>query len=148
MESYPSIFGIESPKIIDLESNTILLEHSIIINDIPSKDFIRHESIITRHREWIIKGVKRLFEINLLLYKYESGALTKYNTLKALENNYIAQLFRRKDGVQFKDAGNNNVRFYVLEISERWIDRYDYPDILNIKFISEKYIDITKSVVP
>jgi len=143
----PSIFGVQSPKVV-FETATITLDYSIIIQDRPVPDLILHESIINRHREWVVLGKHWVFEINLLLFKYTTGAAAKYAAVKAMEGGYVDQLFRRTDGVALKDSSSTLIRFLVEEVSETYLDTPDFPDILRIRFISENYIDITKSIKP
>jgi len=141
-----SIFGIESPKVV-FETATILLENSIILNDRSVKDVLIHESILDRHREIVVKGIHWLFEINLFLFKYGVDAQAKYDELKAMERGYVDQLFRRRDGSPIKYSTPADIRFVVDEITEYYIDRWDYPDVLNIRFLSENYINIQSSAI-
>lgn len=141
-----SIFGIQSPKFVK-GANTYLLDHSVIIKDAPEQDIIMHESILNRHREFVIKGKHWVFEINLLLFKYGVDAQDKYDELKPLERTLVDQLFRRKDGIAIKDSTNTLVKFFIDEITETYLNRWDFPDVLRIRFVSEKYVDMTKSVI-
>lgn len=141
-----SFFGISYPK-VTYNGNPLLLEHSVILNDRLIPDIIMQESIVNRHREWVVKGKHHLFEINFYLFKYGENKQDKYDEIKAMERNYVSQLFRRSDGVQIKDSSNADVQFLCDEVSEFYIKRYDYPDVLRIKFLSENYVDMTKSVI-
>lgn len=141
-----SIFGIEAPKFIK-DSTTILLDHIIVLNDNPELEIIRQESIINRHREWVVIGDHWTFEINILLFKFEDDALTIYNTIKDYEYEIVDSLYRRRDGIAFKDADNNDVPFRLDYVHEFYIDRWDYPDLLNLKFSSQERVVIEKSAI-
>jgi len=141
-----SLFGIQAPKYI-VGSTTVNLDHWITLDDGPEDDIIMHESIINRHREWVVKGQHWIFSGNLLLFKY-ADPQTKYDELKPDEYTLVDQLFRRRDGIAIKDAADAVVKFRVESIHETYIkDHPDYPDILRITFKSQDYIAMEKSVV-
>lgn len=140
-----SFFGIAAPKFVH-SSTTYLLDHVVILKDEPETEFIRHESIINRHREWVPKGTHWIYQVNLLLFKYADPS-AKYAELKALERANVSQLFRRRDGAPIKDASNADVEFRIDSINETYIDRYDYPDVLTITFKSVDYVEMEKSAI-
>lgn len=150
MDGYPSIFGIGAPKFVydfgGSNEQEIELDHVVIITDDPDISTIENKSVKTGFTSWNYKGKHWIFELDLYLFKYPlANQKSFYNTLKSFENTLVT-LYKRRDGDFIKNPNDDPVLFFIEEIEERYVERFDYPDTLRIRFISQDPIDKVFSV--
>jgi hypothetical protein len=141
-----SIFGISYPKFI-VGATVVLLDHSVILQDKVIPDTVSTQSILTGHRDFTLLGKHWRFVTQLNLFRY-SDPKVKYNEVKAYEGTTVDELYRRSDGLPFKDSASVPVKFRIVSINEGYLARTpDYKPMIEIIFESIEYVDITKSVV-
>jgi len=151
-----AIFGIGTPKFTGTgipDINTVTLDHTILDPDWNDPRIIEHPSVVSGKKTWITLGDYASFRVTVQLFKYTSPA-AKFNTIIT----YLHQLvyfYPHKDGItagdglgkMIKNSANVGVKFFIIKISPYYLNNVDASqDLLDIEFISEDYIDITKIV--
>jgi len=153
-----AIFGIGAPKFTGTgtpDSNTVTLDYAILDPDWNDPRLIEHQSVVSGKKNWITLGDYASFKVTVQLFRYTSPTPNvKFNTLMT----YLHQLvyfYPHKDGTTAGDglgkpiqnSSSANVKFFISKISAYYLDNRDaLQDLLDIEFISENYVDITKNV--
>lgn len=140
----PSIFGIAEPKIVS-GATTVLLDHTDIIKNEPIYDVLVHESKISGNRIIYGKGYHWMFELRLNLFRY-AVPLTKWNELFPFIHTEVT-LHPHRDKDPFKDSDSDVVKFFFMEMIPRYLRQDIREDILILKFISTRYVDISRSIL-
>lgn len=134
-----SIFGVQAPKFKSGETE-VELDHIVIVRDEPDLDDTEHKSIITGYREWDKKGKHWIFEVEVYIYKY-ANPLTAYQNFKNYEFELV-ELWKRRDGNSFHNEDDEIVYFFIESMEELYLEHYQYPDVLRVRFLSQNPIDI------
>lgn len=149
------IFGIGSPKFVGTgtpDSNTVTLNYAVLDPNWNDPRVIEHQSVITGKKTWATLGDYASFRVTVNLYK-EANPSTVFNTLIT----YLHQLvyfYPHKDGSVdgdgngkvIKNSSSASVKFFISKITPYYLSNIVLKDIVDIEFISEDYVDISKSV--
>ncbi len=152
------IFGIGSAKFVGTgtpDSNTVVLDYCILDPKWNDPRVIQHQSVISGKKNWITLGDYASFKVTVQLYRYTSPTPNaKFTTLMT----YLHQLvyfYPHKDGVTAGDGLGKpiqnssavNVKFFINAITPYYLNNIDAKqDLVDIEFIAENYVDISKSV--
>lgn len=149
------LFGDESPNIVidpDGANIEIQLQHSIITRDEAEDDFIIHQSVFTGYRTFITETIigstpvkRKYWAVDLIqnVYKYGSGAAAFYNDVKQYEGTSV-RFYRHSNGLYLKDYAGNEVKMFILSITEAHYPTANFDDYLIYKFRSEKYVQMNQ----
>lgn len=138
------IMGVSYPKIVYGSSTTVNLQYSRILHDEPDYDMLNYQSEINGDRNIYVRGYHWLFEILVYLTRYADPE-AKWNEIFAAYNQEV-DLYRYSDNPACKDSAGNVVKFRFIECVPLYLDDSCRLDACRCKFISTKFIDISKSI--
>jgi hypothetical protein len=139
------IFGIQNPKIIDSGANTILLDNVVVLVDEPITYKLIHQSPLNGNRNVVHRGKRWTYEIRYHLFKQSTDHATIFETLYDLLGTEVT-LYRHRDKNPFQDTTGTVVPFIFKEINPVYVETVNYRDALILKFISTKFVDLTKNL--
>lgn len=140
-----SIFGNQAPKFIAGETE-VNLDYCVVLQDEADLEDILHQSKVTGHREWSHRGKHWIFKVKIHLFKYED-VYSAYQNFKQYEHQLVT-LYKRRDGNPVTNLHGEEVKFFIENIEEGYLQHYLYPDILFITFLSQDPIDLPLDLSP
>ena len=150
------IFGLGDCKFVGTgtpDSNTVEIGYSILTPTWNDPRVIEHQSAVSGKRNWITLGDYAQFKVTVYLYKYTFPS-SKFSTLVS----YLHQLvyfYPHVDGSvsgdglgkAIQNSSSTNVKFFISAITPYYMNNAnDLKDIVDIEFVAENYVDISKSV--
>jgi len=149
------IFGIGYSKLVGTgvpDANTVVLGKSILYPNWSDPRLIEHQSVITGKRNWITLGDYASFKVKIYLDK-EAAPGTVFNTLMTYSHQLV-YFYPHKDGIvdgdglgkPIKNSAGTQVKFFISKIYPYYLTNLDLYDMVNVEFIAENYVDVTKSV--
>jgi len=142
-----SIFGEERKIKFTKNGTTVLVDHCVILRSEPEPKTIMHESIITRHREWIDIYDHWIVECIAYLCKY-TDPVSAYENFRQYEGALVDEVYEYADKFPFLDENLQAVRFRLDKIKPVYIETDEYPDELRFTFKSEKTVSLQTLKMP
>lgn len=142
-----SIFGEERKIKFTKNGTIVLIDHCIILRSEPEPKTILHESIITRHREWIDIYDHWIVECIAYLCKY-TDPVAAYENFRQYEGTTVDEVYEYADKFPFLDENLQAVKFRLDKIKPVYIETDEYPDELRFTFKSEKTVSLQTLKMP
>jgi len=151
-----SIFGIGVPKFVGTgtpDLNTVILDYSTLDPKWSDARLIEHQSAISGKINYIALGYYASFVVTVQLHKYTSPTPSaKFTTLMSYLNQLV-YFYPHKDGSSdgdglgkpMKNSSGTQIKYFIKRISPYYIDNLVLQDLLEIEFVPENYIDLTKN---
>jgi len=138
-------YGTAAPKFVS-GINTVHLDCAKILTDRPVYDYEEQPSVLNGHINHIKGGMHWLYIVRIHVYKEGESIANENKLLSYLGKDVV--LYRHREAFPFKDSAGDNVLFRVQEVTPDYFNTPDYKDIIDIRFKSSDYVDLTKSILP
>ena len=141
------LFGTQAPKFVVGSTTTYLDNCKYTVTQ--ETDYIEQTSIITGHKEFVVKGMHRVFDVIVYLYKSGSSDSDRafyHLTLHGLRGQ-SGSFYQHRDGQADKNSSDTNISYTCVLVEDFYLTDAKFEDCVRLVFKSKDYVDTTKSVI-
>jgi glutaredoxin-related protein len=139
-----SIFGTDKPR-FTASSVNIDLDYCEVIRSEPEYAGFLQKNDLTGAHGHVDRGYHWVYEVKYYIYK-ETDPAGKFNQLAAILGTEIDKLCPHRDQTELQDSSGTARTFFFVEMVPDYVERVNYRDVLNLKFVSSGFVDISKSM--
>ena len=139
-------WGTGAPKFEDQQGNIILLDKAKVLQNEPVYHYLEQPSVINGFINHIHKGYWWLYVVRIHVFKYDESIKKTNELLPYLGKDVY--LYRHREADPFKNSAGEKLLFRIQEVTTDHLDTPDFRDIIDIKFKSTNYVDVSKSILP
>ncbi len=141
------IFGVQAPKIVN-GVTTVLLDYAVMDPKFCVGDVIENVSPLNGDKTFIMKGDYAEFKLEVYLWEYGDAVARKNKFLEIYaQRNQLVDFYPHREGGPIKDSLNNVVKFAIIDMAPFYFENEQSHDAIMLYLKSQKYIDITKSLI-
>ncbi|MEW6039926.1 MAG: hypothetical protein AB1633_00195 [Elusimicrobiota bacterium] len=141
------ILGVEAPKLVN-GATTVLLDYAVMDPDFGVEDVIEKVSVFNGYREYILFGDYAEFKLEIYLFEYGDTLARKNKFLEIYnQRKNLVDFYPHRDGGPIKNEAGEIVKFAAKVMKPFYFQNEPSHDAMYLYLKSQKYIDITKSLV-